>query len=127
MQQAGLVARRPKRGRVVTTDATHGEPIAPNRLGRQFDVHGVAPNQVWVGDITDIPTREGFLYLSTVLDLSSRRCVGCAMRETMEVDLVTSALRMARDARQPAPSLVFHSDRGSQHRLNRSSQQWLLA
>ena len=115
MQQAGLVARRPKRGRVVTTDSRHGDPIAPNRLARDFDVHGVALNQVWVGDITYIPTREGFLCLSTVLDLSSRRCVGWAMRETMEVDLVTSALRMARDARTPAPGLIFHSDRGSQY------------
>ena len=58
---------------------------------------------MWVGDITDIPTREGFLYWSTVLDLGSRRCVGWAMPDTMEVDLVTSALRMAREARQPAP------------------------
>jgi putative transposase len=115
MREAGLVARRPTRGRVVTTDSTHGDPIAPNRLGRQFDVHGLAPNQVWVGDITYIPTREGFLYLSTVLDLGSRRCVGWAMRDTMEVDLVTSALRMARDARNPAPGLIFHSDRGSQY------------
>ena len=115
MREAGLVARRPPRGRVVTTDSTHGDPIAPNRLGRAFDVHGVALNQVWVGDITYIPTREGFRYLSTVLDLASRRCVGWAMRDTMEVDLVTSALRMARDARNPAPGLIFHSDRGSQY------------
>ncbi|WP_396223947.1 DDE-type integrase/transposase/recombinase [Gemmatimonas sp.] len=71
--------------------------------------------QVWVGDITYIPTREGFLYLSTVLDLSSRRCVGWAMRETMEVDLVTSALRMARDAWTPAPGVIFDSDRGSRN------------
>jgi transposase InsO family protein len=74
MREAGLVARRPKRHRVVTTDSTHGEPIAPNRLGRQFDVNGVALNQVWFGDITSMPTREGFLSLSTVLDLGSRRC-----------------------------------------------------
>jgi len=49
-----------------------------------------------------------------VLDLGSRRCVGWAMRDTMEVDLVTSALRMAREARHPAPGLVFHSERGCQ-------------
>ena len=115
MRAAGLVARPRQGGRVVTTDSTHAEPIAPNRLARQFDVHGVALNRVWIGDITYIPTREGFLYLSTVLDLGSRRCVGWAMRDTMEVDLVTSALRMARDARQPAPGLIFHSDRGSQY------------
>ncbi len=115
MREAGLAARRRRGRRVVTTDSTHTDPIAPNRLNRHFDVHGVALDRVWVGDITYIPTREGFLYLSTVLDLGSRRCVGWAMRDTMEVDLVTSALRMARDARQPAPGLIFHSDRGSQY------------
>jgi len=115
MRADGLVARPRKRGRVVTTDSNHADPIAPNRLARQFDVHGVALNQVWVGDITYIPTREGFLYLATVLDLGSRRCVGWAMRNTMEGELVTSALRMAREARHPAPGLIFHSDRGSQY------------
>ena len=114
MRTEGLVARPRKRGRVVTTDSNHADPIAPNRLARAFDVQGVAINQVWVGDITSIPTREGFLYLATVLDLGSRRCVGWAMRHTMEVELVVSALRMAREARHPAPGLIFHSDRGSQ-------------
>ena len=75
----------------------------------------MAINRVWVGDITYIPTREGFLYLATVLDLGLRRCVGWAMRDTMEVALVLSALRMAREARRPAPGVSFHSDRGSQH------------
>lgn len=115
MRDDGLVARSPARRRVVTTDSNHEHPIAPNRLGRAFDVNGVAINRVWVGDITYIPTREGFLYLATVLDLSSRRCVGWAMQDTMEAELVLSALRMARDARQPAPGLIFHSDRGSQY------------
>ena len=62
-----------------------------------------------------VPTREGFLYLATVLDLASRRCVGWAMQDTMEVDLVLSALRMARAARRPAAGLIHHSDRGSQY------------
>ncbi len=111
----GLVARSPARRRVVTTDSNHADPIAPNRLGRAFDVNGVALNRVWVGDITYIPTREGVLYLATVLDLGSRRCVGWAMRDTMEAELVLAALRMARGARRPAPGLIFHSDRGSQY------------
>jgi putative transposase len=115
MREAGLRAR-PRRGRrIQTTDANHAEPIAPNLLARRFDVTGVALNQVWVGDITYLPTREGPLYLAAVLDLGSRRCVGWAMRDTMEVELVVSALRMARDARHPAPGLIFHSDRGSQY------------
>jgi putative transposase len=115
MRADGLVARPTRRRRVVTTDSRHADPIAPNRLGRRFDVHGIAPNQVWVGDITYLPTREGFVYLATVLDLSSRRCVGWAMRDTLDTELVTSALRMAQQARRPAPGLVFHSDRGSQY------------
>lgn len=115
MREAGLAARPKTRRRVTTTDSNHADLIAPNRLARQFDIHGVALNQVWVGDITNIPTREGFLYLSTVLDLGSRRCIGWAMRDTMEVDLVLSALRMAREARQPAPGVIFQSDRGSQY------------
>jgi transposase InsO family protein len=115
MREAGLQARPRRRGRVKTTDSNHAEPIAPNLLARQFDVNGVALNQVWVGDITYLPTREGPLYLATVLDLGSRRCVGWAMRDTLEVEMVLSALRMARVARQPGPGLIFHSDRGSQY------------
>lgn len=115
MREAGLHARPRRRGRVPTTDSNHAEPIAPNALARQFDVNGVGVNRVWVGDITYLPTREGPLYLAAVLDLGSRRCVGWAMRDTMEVELVLSALRMARAARQPGPGLLFHSDRGSQY------------
>lgn len=115
MRAAGLVARPKARRRVSTTDSQHHDPVAPNRLARQFTVDGVAVNTIWVGDITYVPTREGFLYLTTVLDLSSRRCVGWAMRDTLEVEGVLSALRMAREARRPAPGLIFHSDRGSQY------------
>jgi putative transposase len=78
-------------------------------------VHGVAIDRVWVADITYVPTREGTLYLATVLDLASRRCVGWSMQDTLETDLVLDALRMARAARQPAPGLMLHSDRGSQY------------
>lgn len=115
MREDGLVARPRKRRPISTTDSTHAEPIAPNLLARQFDVNGVAVNRVWLADITYIPTREGWLYLATVLDLASRRCVGWAMRDTMEVELALSALRMAREARRPAAGLIHHSDRGSQY------------
>jgi transposase InsO family protein len=115
MREDGLVARPRTARRLVTTMSQHADPIAPNLVQRQFDVHGVALNRVWVGDITYLPTREGPLYLATVLDLGSRRCVGWAMQDTMEVDLVLSALRMAYTARHPAPGVIFHSDRGSQY------------
>jgi putative transposase len=115
MQEEDLVARRRRRYRVATTNSNHDDPIAPNLLARNFDVNGVGLNRVWVADITHIPTREGSLYLATVLDLGSRRCVGWAMRATLEGELTLSALRMAREARRPAPGLIHHSDRGSQY------------
>ncbi len=115
MREDGLVARPRKRYRVATTNSNHADPIAPNLLARAFDVDGLAVNRVWVADITHIPTREGALYLATVLDLASRRCVGWAMRDHLEVELTLSALRMAQEARHPAPGLLHHSDRGSQY------------
>jgi putative transposase len=116
MREEGLAARPRKAYRVCTTDSNHDHPIAPNLLARQFDVHGVGINRVWVADITYIPTREGMLYLATVLDLGSRRCVGWAMRDTLEVELALSALRMAREARRPPRGLLHHSDRGNTRR-----------
>jgi len=115
MREEGLVGRRPKAWRVITTDAAHADPIAPNLLAQSFAVDGLALNQVWVGDITYVPTRAGFLYLATVLDLASRKCIGWAMHETLETPLVQDALRMACATRTPAPGCIFHSDRGSQY------------
>jgi putative transposase len=90
--------------------------IAPNRLDRQFDV---APtdvlNQVWVGDITYLPTRDGWLYLAVVLDLASRRVIGWAMRHTLAGELTRDALTMALTSRRPKPGGLYHSDRGSQY------------
>ena len=123
MREDGLVARPRKRPRVATTDSHHDHPIAPNLVARAFDVNGVGINRIWVADITYIPTREGMLYLATILDLGSRRCVGWAMRDTVEVELALSALQMAREARQAPAGLIHHSDRGSQAVFNRSSQQ----
>jgi transposase InsO family protein len=83
MREDGLVGRAPRRKRPLTTDSAHAHPIAPNLLERQFDVNGVTLNQVWVSDITYVPTRAGWLYLATVLDLASRRVVGWAMRDRL--------------------------------------------
>ena len=115
MRQDGLQGRAPRGWRPTTTDSAHPHPIAPNLLDRQFAVHGVALNQVWVSDITYVPTRAGWLYLATVLDLASRRIVGWAMRETLEAELAVSALQMAIGTRRPTPGLIHHSDRGSQY------------
>ncbi len=90
--------------------------MAPNVLNRQFGVDQVTgPDQVWVSDLTYVPTREGWLYLAIVLDLASRRVVGWAMRETLDPDIALAALRMALADRRPARGLLHHSDRGSQY------------
>ena len=113
MRQDGLVGRARPKAKGRTTDSQHAYPVAPNLLNRQFTVSEI--NRVWVSDITYVPTRQGWLYLATVLDLASRRCVGWAMRETPDADLALSALRMALGARAPRPGLLHHSDRGTQY------------
>ena len=98
---------------VHTTDSKHGLPVCANVLNRQFEQ--ALPNQAWVGDITYIRTRCGWLYLAAVLDLHSRKIVGWAMSAAMPAALVCTALQMAVVQRQPAPGLIVHSDRGTQY------------
>lgn len=112
MRANALVARRKQR-RVRTTDSRHTEPIAANELARNFQTD--APNQVWVTDITYLPTRQGWLYLAVVLDLYARRVVGCRVDVSLERSLVIGALQSALDRRQPSAGLLHHSDRGSQY------------
>lgn len=113
MRLAGIKARRRRTFKVTTTLSKHNLPVAPNTLNRQFWAAG--PNQKWVGDITYIPTREGWLYLAAVLDIYSRKVVGWAMDKHMEEGLVASALQMAATHRQPGEGVLHHSDRGSQY------------
>lgn len=102
-----------KRKFKITTDSNHNKPIAPNLLKREFKVN--TQDTVYVGDITYIPTREGWLYLATVIDLFSRAVVGWAMDSRMKTDLVNDAMLMGVWSRKPAKGLIFHSDRGSQY------------
>jgi len=113
MRKAGIQARRRRAYKVTTTNSKHDYPVAPNTLNRQF--WSAAPNQKWVGDITYIETREGWLYLAAVVDIYSRKVVGWAMDKHMETDLVTSALQMAATQRRPGEGLLHHTDRGSQY------------
>ncbi len=115
MQKHGIQARGKRRFRMVTTDSKHGLPLAPNVLDRKFTV--AAPNQVWVGDLTYIPTEQGWLFLAVVIDLFSRKVVGWSMRPDMQRELVLDALDMAWLGRNPGKrtGLIFHSDRGSQY------------
>lgn len=112
MRTAGVQAKRRRRFRL-TTNSRHGEPVAPNVLGRHFAVAAV--DRVWASDITYVPTQEGWLYLAVVLDLASRRVIGWAMRHTLERGLTLDALRMALAHRCPSSGVLHHSDRGSQY------------
>ncbi len=112
MRMYGL---RPKTKRKfkLTTDSKHSKNIAPNLLQRNFKVDDM--NKTWVGDITYIWTKEGWLYLSTVIDLCSRRIVGWSLGNRISKELVIGSLRDAINKRKPASGLIFHSDRGSQY------------
>lgn len=112
MHELGLSAQPPKRY-VVTTDSDHDDPIAPDLIQQDFTAE--QPNQRWVGDITYIPTGEGWLYLAMVLDLYSRKIVGWAFSDSLATPVVLDALTMAVQQRQPTGPLIFHSDRGSQY------------
>lgn len=112
MRLAGIAAKTRRKFRS-TTDSKHDRPVAPNLLERTFSVERA--NQVWLTDLTYIPTREGWLYLCTVEDLYSRRIVGWATSPLIDSRLVVEALQRAIARRQPLPGLIVHSDRGSQY------------
>lgn len=104
---------------VITTDSNHELKTYPNLLNRQFNV--ADPNQVWVADITYIWTLEGWVYLSSVMDLFSRKIVGWSLASHMRKELSIQALKRAITTRQPSEGLLHHSDRGSQY----SSQDYI--
>lgn len=106
----GLVARS---RRVCTTNSRHAFPVAPNLLDRQFTAS--KPNQVWLADLTYIPTGEGWLYMAAIMDLHTRKVVGWSMRDHLRAELATSALTMATQRQRPEPGLIQHSDRGIQY------------
>lgn len=111
MQRAGIVPKAVRKFRV-TTDSRKTVP-APNHLEREFAAQ--RPNERWVSDITFIPTREGWLYLSVIIDLYSRAVIGWAMHKRLKTKLVTDALKMALMRRKIRSSLLLHSDQGSQY------------
>jgi len=112
MQLQGLACKT-KRKFKVTTDSKHHLPVADNLLNRQFSPEKM--NQAYVGDITYIPTQEGWLYLAVVIDLFSRQVVGWSMSSSMKAQLVNDAMLMALWKRKPARGLLWHTDRGSQY------------
>lgn len=99
-------------------------PAAPNRLAWPFVSPG--PNRVWVADITYVPTRQGWLYLATILDIHTRRIVGWAMSDRADQPLASAALDMALANRTPAKGAIHHSDQGVQYTC-KAYQQHLQA
>ena len=110
---------RKRRKFVATTDSRHTLPVAQNLLNREYQIKAVAGlNRAWAGDITYIPTAQGWLYVAVVLDLKSRKVIGWSMKDTLEQTLVHEALEMAISQRAVSgvpEALLFHSDRGSQY------------
>jgi putative transposase len=111
MRQERLWARQRSKFRVAMTDSRHAEPIAPNRLP---EVKVTRPNQVWVTDATCVLTGQGWLYVTALLDVYSRRIVGWSMHESWDARFAVRALEMAIAQRRPAAGLIVHSDRGAQ-------------
>jgi putative transposase len=110
MRENELAARGKKGFRPRTTVA--GKGTAPNLI-KDLEPSGV--DQIWVSDITYVATVEGWLYLAVILELFSRKVVGWKLGETLETELVETALANALMMRAPDPGLYFHSDRGSQY------------
>jgi putative transposase len=114
MRKAGLVGASRRRSSVTTQRDRDARP-APDLVDRDFATG--AANELWVADITFVPTANGFLYLAVVLDAWSRRIVGWAMANHLRAELVVDALEMAIGQRRPA-DVIHHSDQGSQGGFN---------
>jgi putative transposase len=112
MRNAGLVGASHRRGGPVTTRSDRDARPAPDLVDRDFSAEG--PDQLWVGDITFVPTAAGFLYLAVVVDAWSRRVVGWSMANHLRTELVLDALEMAVTQRRPR-DVIHHSDQGSQY------------
>lgn len=113
LRRAGLRGRCARRYVPRTTDSCHAHPIAPNHLATHAPP--TAPNQIWVADLTYVPTAAGWLYAAVIMDLYSRRIVGWATATSLATATVLAALSMALRHRQPPRGLLYHSDRGTQY------------
>lgn len=112
MQANGIRGVSRRRGFMVSTQRDKSHAKAPDLVKRQFTAN--APNELWVADMTYIPTWAGFLYLAVVIDAHSRKVVGWAMGNRQTAELVTQALNMALFTRKPQ-AVIHHSDQGSQY------------
>lgn len=113
MKRLGLKVRMKRRFRVMTTESNHTYAIAPNRLAQNFKPR--EPNQTYVSDITYVRTKEGWMYLCTILDLYARAVVGWNLDDHMQTSLLIQSLNEVRNRRTTLEGAIFHSDRGSQY------------
>jgi transposase InsO family protein len=113
IMRINAIRAKTKRKYKVTTDSAHKYPVAENIVGQNFNVSAV--NKIWVSDITYLWTKEGWLYLSCILDLCSRMIVGWFIDTTLSSRIVIAALKQAIRQRGKNPGMIFHSDRGSQY------------
>jgi putative transposase len=116
VMRESLLAPRPRRRYVLTTDSAHEEPIFPNLLR---ELRPTGPNQVWVADLTYLRLEREYAYLAVLLDAWSRKVVGYALSHFLDARLPLAALEAALESRQPGPGLIHHSDRGVQYASRR--------
>jgi len=112
MKESGLVGASRRRS-IRTTRRNPAARPAPDLVDRKFVASG--PNQLWVADMTYIPTLAGFVYLAVVLDVWSRKIVGWAMSSRLATQIVLDAMQMAIEQRRPAAGVIHHSDQGCQY------------
>jgi transposase InsO family protein len=109
MRDSGIRVKMKRRFKR-TTDSAHGYPVAPNLL-----IENKQAERLWVSDITFIRTREGWLYLSAVMNVQNRKIIGFALRDELSQELVLAALRQAIESSPLEEGLIHHSDRGRQY------------
>jgi putative transposase len=115
MKKNGIRSKTKKKFKA-TTDSKHNLKVVPNHLMQDFTAQ--RPDQIWVSDITYVPTKQGSLYLCTVLDVFSRKVVGWTLENNMRADMVKSALERAYKSRVAGEHVIVHSDRGVQYASN---------
>lgn len=123
MAAHGIQGRSGRKPGPTTTRPAKVAPQIPDLVERDFAGVATAPDRLWCTDLTYVPTSQGWLYLTIILDACSRMIVGWAAADHMRTSLMTDALAVALGRRQPAPGLIVHSDRGSQY----TSDAWLAA
>jgi transposase InsO family protein len=124
MRELDLQPCQPRPWRANLTEQDGRAHHIPDLLARDFTAD--APGQKFVGDITYVPTWEGWLFLATVIDCHTKMVVGYAMADHYKTPLITEALGRAAHNATPATDAIFHSDRGSNGGFNRSSQHQLI-